>query len=347
MYKNFILKVIVLFIIVIIIFAGFNFFIDPCYHYHKPWFGLKPAYLSQSYQNIGMAKNFDYNTLILGSSMTENFKVSQFNTLFNCNSIKLSYEGAYIKNNTILLDKVLPHKNIQNIFMSIDDYAFKVALDKEPKNSTPDYLIDENIFNDVKYLLNKSIFLKYTLPMLESNLKDNNLNCDLAYNWNSYVVFGKKSILNKYKRPSINKNKNKDYDQHIKNIKDNAFELAEYAKNYKNTKFYFFIPPYSIVYWDKEYRAGLVDEDIEMYKIIANILLEYGNIELYQFQNNYEIVTNLNNYKDYQHYSEKINEYMVKAIKNGEFKLTKENYIEKLDELKNFINNYNYDSIFE
>ena len=45
---------------------------DPFYHYHKPLPGLKAVLTDKEYQCVGTLRNFDYNALIVGSSVCEN-----------------------------------------------------------------------------------------------------------------------------------------------------------------------------------------------------------------------------------------------------------------------------------
>lgn len=60
--------------------------VDPFIHYHKP---LTNAYFypldNQRSQNDGILKHFEYNALITGTSMTENFKTSELDELFGVN----------------------------------------------------------------------------------------------------------------------------------------------------------------------------------------------------------------------------------------------------------------------
>ena len=45
-----------------------NVVIDPFFQYHKPLNGLSYTYEDVMYQSSGIIKNFDYETLIVGSS---------------------------------------------------------------------------------------------------------------------------------------------------------------------------------------------------------------------------------------------------------------------------------------
>ncbi len=55
-------------------------------------------------------------------------------------------------------------------------------------------------------------------------------------------------------------------------------------------------------------------------------LLPYPNVEIFDFQNETEIITNLDLYMDTVHFSPQINKYMVEEMAAGRRRLTPENY---------------------
>ena len=60
---------------------------DPFYQYHKPLPGLKAVLTDKEYQCAGSLKNFDYDAVIAGSSVSENYNNHWFDEGFNCTSI--------------------------------------------------------------------------------------------------------------------------------------------------------------------------------------------------------------------------------------------------------------------
>ena len=48
-------------------------------------------------QNNGISKHFNYDALITGTSMTENFKCSEMDSIFGTNSIKVPFSGGTYK----------------------------------------------------------------------------------------------------------------------------------------------------------------------------------------------------------------------------------------------------------
>lgn len=129
----------------------------------------------------------------------------------------------------------------------------------------------------------------------------------------------------------------------LDNIKQNVTELAQ---NNPAVEIYLFYSPYSIVWWDRNNNNGLIDYYIEAMEIIAEEAVKYDNIKLFDFCSNYELVCNLNKYKDHIHYSAEINSDMLVWMKEGKYLLTKDNYKNHFDELRDFYLNYDYDTFF-
>ena len=61
--------------------AALVVYVDPFFHYHKPLEGFPYLVDNQLSQNPGMAQNMEYDSVILGSSMTVNFQTTWFKEL--------------------------------------------------------------------------------------------------------------------------------------------------------------------------------------------------------------------------------------------------------------------------
>lgn len=324
--------------------------IDPYFHYHKPLSFLSYRFGNQRYINNGIIKHFNYDAIITGTSMTENFKSSQFDKLFNTNSIKVPFSGGSYKEINDNMEVALKNnKNIKCVLRGLDYGEINQEYNKMRYNSYPTYLYDNNIFNDYKYWWNKEILIKgVAVNLIYSLLKKSTTSFDEYSNWNALFVPGKNTILKDYKRAekeNIQKFlSQKDIERIDKNIEENVTKLP---KQYTNTKFIYFITPYSIVYWDDLNQKGEIQKQIMAEKYMIEKILEIPNIELYSFFNNYQMITNLDNYKDAGHYMEHINEQMLIWIKDKKYRLTKENYQDYINKNLEFYKNYDYESIFQ
>jgi len=81
-------------LVVLMVFALPTAFIDPFFHFHAPREALSYPLNNQRYQNDGIVRHFDYDALITGTSMTENFRTTEFDALFDSKAIKVCYSGG-------------------------------------------------------------------------------------------------------------------------------------------------------------------------------------------------------------------------------------------------------------
>lgn len=149
---------IVSFMILLLAGGGLTIVIDPYFHYHKPIPDLAYKIYNERYQNDGILKHFDYNAIITGTSMTENFKVSEMDELFHVKSVKVPFSGStYREINENLERAVCANTDIKFIIRGLDYDSFYEQADLMKYDSYPTYLYDDFLFNDVEYFLNKTI----------------------------------------------------------------------------------------------------------------------------------------------------------------------------------------------
>ena len=347
-YNRFILIFFILSFILIFLFMTTIIYIDPFCHYHEPIkpIALIPELQKQVYYNVGMAKNLTYDTILTGSSMTENFRISQINQLFDCDAIKLSYPRGRIYHYEILFNEALNNNKvkIKKIFYVCDIIAYIENPDAEIPNKIPEYLYDNNIFTDVKYVLNKTVMFENALPHLKTSIENKVPDIDYAYMWYMWYDFSKSTVLSEYIRPDIEEKKS--IDIHEENVKLNCERIGKYIKENPEIEFNIFFPPYSILYYDDFNRRGELEALLYSQEMVAEYLLQFSNVKLSSFFADENIICNLDNYKDYTHYSERINEYIAEKMKTEEYILNKENYKQYFEEAKKLLYNYDYEQLF-
>lgn len=309
--------------------------IDPFFHYHKPLFGLKAVLADKEYQCIGTLRTFDYDSLIVGSSVAENYNNSWFNEGFDCTAIKAIRSYGATADLCYLLDAAYEEHELDYVFYSIDTSS--LSADPVPTyelTGCPMYLYNKNVFDDVKYLYNKGVLFE-KIPYMIANSIIGDYDAGNSYNWAQWKTFSEESALNAYIRtPSIAPMKEADYYEDT--LRENIKLITEQIEAHPETSFKFFFPSYSILYWDNLYRTGDLEAYIYNMKQTIGTLLTYDNVEVYYFQDEKEIVTNLNNYMDTLHFSQEINQYMAKQIIAGNNRLLPDNYEKVLDNMQTF-----------
>ena len=332
---NFIKKFISAALIVLILIGTMVVLTDPFYHYHKPWFGLKAVLNDKEYQCIGTLRHFDYDALIVGSSVVENNDNDWFNEAY-CNSIKAVRSYGATADLCYLIDEAYKSDNeISQIFYNIDPSSLNADTESTFESTgCPMYLYDNNPFNDIQYLFNKGVIME-KIPYLLVNSYIADYDESLSYNWAKWKTFNSQSILGLYFRSKEVKPM-QDEKIYEEKLRGNIELLTKELEAHPDTKFYFYFPAYSMLWWDGIYRNGETAAYIYSEKEMVKALLKYENAEIYCFQNEPEVITNLENYLDTIHFSPEINKLMLDQMKAGEYRMTEDNYEKMLDEMSAF-----------
>lgn len=330
--------------------AAFIIVIDPYFQYHEPFEGMYYRLGDERYVNAGIVKNFDYDAMITGTSMAENFKTSEAEELFGMPFVKVPLEGASYKEINGIIELGLENNpDVKMVIRAVDISG--LGTDKDLRNYTddtwPGYLYDKNYFNDLEYLLNKEI-IKEAYSNLQKSLQGwTSTSFDDYANWNDESTFGKEEILAYYDRPEKVNEGSFLSEEEKKMIEENVRQnVTAIAEKYPEVEFYYFIPPYSIVYWDRENQKGTLERQIESQRILIEEMLKYSNIKIFGFSNSVEIITELDNYKDIAHYGEDINSELLRLMSRDECLITSGNYEAYIECLYEVFANYDYDSIF-
>lgn len=350
-YKIWVIGTLLLVVLSLIAVASVTVYIDPFFHYHAPLKKYEYLINDERYQNDGITRNFDYDAIITGTSMTENFKKSEADKIFSTDFIKVPFSGgSYKEMNNNLTRAYNSGHEIKYIIRCLD-YTHLIA-DKDAMREDidyPKYLYNDNPFDDTSYILNKSVLFNRTLDVVSyTNNGSKTTSFDDYANWNSSYTFGAETVLSTYTLGEKANEKavlsKEEEDMVVGNIRQNVTELAEL---HPETTFYLFFPPYSICYWDNLNNTNEIDKRIDAEEIAIRELLKYPNIRLYSFCDNYELVCNLDNYKDQAHYGEWVNSWMLEWMYNREHQLSKDNYKKYIENIREFYNSYDYASLHQ
>lgn len=305
---------------------------DPFYHYHKPLPGLKAVLTDKEYQCVGTLRNFDYNALIVGSSVCENYNNGWFDESFHCRTIKAIRSYGATADLCYLMDIAYEEHDLDYIFYNIDPSS--LSADTTPtyeSTGCPMYLYDKNPFNDYHYVLNKDVLMEKLPYMLAYSFIGHYDEGD-SYNWAQWKYFGADLATGLYGRLPVIKEMQPET-ANEETLKANIALLTKQVEAHPKTTFKFFFSPYSMLWWDNVYRTGERDAVIYNEKQAIKALLAYDNVEIYFYQDDKETITNLDNYMDMIHFSKDINRQIYEKLARGEGQLTLENYEKRLDDM--------------
>lgn len=350
-FKKWVVCFVSLFAAALVLLGSVTVVIDPFFHYHAPLPFLQYDIFYQRYQNDGIVKHFYYDAVITGNSLCENFKSSELDALFGTNSVKVPFSGASCKE----LDQnnraaIKANGDIRLIVMDID--CDNLISDKDmmsyDADDYPSFLYDSNPLNDVKYLFNKSIF-KTSLDTVSYTLAGNRTTSFDDYSfWDTPgQPYGRDIILATYSRPGATGEvlhmTAADAELVTGNISQNILETA---RANPQIEFYLFFPPVSVFYWDKQQRLGTLERQLEAHQLAVELMLECGNIHLFSFMDEFDLVTDFDRYKDYIHYDSRVNSWMLECMASDTHRLTRDNYSDYFARIYGFYTAYDYDALF-
>ncbi|MCQ2548434.1 MAG: hypothetical protein MJ134_00175 [Lachnospiraceae bacterium] len=322
--------------------------IDPYFHFHGPIPGFSYRLYSERYMNDGIVRHFDYDAIITGSSMNQNFKTSTMDSLFGTNSIKVPFSGAGFQEISNLLERALStNPDIKYVLWGIDYNGFNREYDWAGYDDYPDYLYDDNPLNDFAYIWNKTILYEalitdviYTLKGNETTTFDEYSSWEVGGGWDQIRKTYYRSDEVLPMEPGLSEGAKERVQT---NIGENIVKLV---KKYPNTQFLFFYTPYSALYWESLTRDGTFWKQLEAEKLTTEMLLDCPNVSLYSFAQMTDITGNVMNYRDKEHYVAAINEKILHWIADGEGLVTKENYEELLQWELEYYTDYDYDELY-
>ena len=312
--------------------AAAVFCLDPFYHYHKPWFGLTAVLTDKEYQCIGTLRTFDYDSLIVGSSVVENNDNRWYDESFGCHTIKAVRSYGATADLCYLLDAAHESHTMRYVFYNIDPSS----LSAEPKTTyeptgAPMYLYDKNPLNDYHYWFNKDVLFEKIPYMVMQSLTGYDPN--LSYNWAQWKTFGRGQILANYARtPDVSEPL--PADRYAPHLSGNLALLEREVAVHPETEYYFFFPPYSILWWDMANRSGEIETTLYNEETAMRALLAYDNVRIFMFQDRLDITANLDNYLDVLHFSPAVNAQMCAAMAAGECEVTADTVDETMAALR-------------
>lgn len=360
-FQKFIVCFVTSTLIVMILLGGFVILMDPLYHYHAPFWNIPIILDNAVYQTAGAAKNLEYDSAIVGTSMTENMHTSWFDEELGWNTMKLSYAGARSSDLEAIFEQISQREG-ELKYLVTDINAYQLTSPSWTAYvERPYYLYDNQWCNDYKYLLNHDVMVTSVKRWMDG-LKGVADNIDSAYTWEDPELFGKDITLSVtrdtrwqlinnrpiddslYKVPgSISEQ----LEERIQTCQENLDNILPFIEAHPETEFWIIIPPYSMLYWEQEILKGSLEDMLAVYEYAIGSFLKYDNVKVFYFQNEQDIITNLDNFRDAAHHTPEINRYIFECMVEDKNRLTKDNYKQELEEMYNFAKNYPYETIWE
>lgn len=323
--------------------AAVVYAVDPCLYFRIPT-GHKPVFFNERYQDAGLAKNIRADTVLLGTSMVANYRVSKVEKTFGGTAVKLTIPDGYLSEFNHILDVEWRYHQPKRVIFGMD-LNIMIRDESQLTGAMPDYLYNKSRLDDVKYLLNKDALYDSVYTLMQ-NRAGTAGTLDEAFTWDQNRWWNHMTALANYSRPAQVKTAVAS-DAYRKNVQANLKVVESWLRAHPDTEFDIFLPPYSILFWDKTARLGETEAMFSALDQITAALLSYKNVKLYFPLGDTDLVTNLDLYCDYIHHSGAVCTQVLEMIHQDQTRLTEANREKTLAQWKEYVESYPYHQFWE
>lgn len=316
---------------IVFLLSSIIYLVDPCFQFR---FKNNTHIIEGRFVNTGLIRNYDYDLMVVGSSMTQNFHMDLFRETMDVKPLHVNISGMKPYELAQLINLAIDEGKAQQIIAN----AFFGGFSATEDNKIPSYLLKEGPLSTLQYFLSYEVWFRYLpanfllawerLTSKELSAKTQRLiDVDYLGNWENGTMFGKKHALKAYKssKPQPGMDDSEKRYKRLTDSVDNFFAMLKPT----DAEISFFFPPYSALYW---VRLG---EKLDLYLDAKDYFIEKATSlghTVYDFTAE-DYTLDLSRYKDVIHYDGKINDEMTLCFANGENIATPENmgaYREKL-----------------
>jgi len=353
--KKIILTYIITVLLLALLFFGTLFFYDPLKLFHNH--GEYKDYIQKNMreQAAGIINNWDFDSIILGTSMLENTSSKEASNLLGGNFVNLSLSGSNYSERKFVLDYALKKKKLKKVLYSLD---YLGGFSKGGDITKWDYLYDDNRLNDFKAYINDR-YLKWLFSFHTKKwIMGRKISLDRPNAWykdkSNAIRFGGldhwfksrnhkeirrafSQILHATKEIKAGNMMVTDITKKLEMSKNYIDEtLLSSVRKYPRTKFIFILPPYSRIKYAiwAQYDKSYFKRYKKSLKYLVSQTKKYKNIKVYGWGTE-KFLDHISNYKDLRHYEYKINSWMLKAIKKQKGLLSMrniDNYLKQISQ---------------
>lgn len=327
----------------------FAYAYDP-FNYYK--MHEEDRFVNDTFTTPGLIKNYDYDTVIIGSSMTQNYEIQFFRDAMGVSPLKVTCGGLTTHYMIQLYDRVMEYGKVKTYIINIDLSQFAQSQNIEQgRHHLVAYLMDDSKLNDIQYLLGYEAWFRF-IPVdlfIQAALRagvtlpekfDQRMKIDYIGDWRLDASFSRDIVINRYIANEYAVKK-LESDNLQKEMIQNITEYAEYMlPTFQDENQYIFIfPPYSALYWHTTQRDDTFDSLMDAKLYFIQMFDGIENVRIVDMQS-HECIVDLDNYRDSTHFSPQVQMIAAEAIAFGGYDTSVQQAYENCETLRSLINDF-------
>ena len=326
MGRRFVLAVLVAALALSATVIAFNAWVDPFQHYRKAQ-RFAPRFYNawQRYETPGIAKHYDYDRVVTGSSLMENVLPRDVDRIMGGRSINLSVSAQTAFDAGQLLRTALATGRPRHGLMNLDYNAFSGAPRRSGFSEPfPGYLYDDALWNDLPYVLGIGTLRKSVETAAGLRWSRFSSDPERMWAWMDGVQFSAAKVVQDLDPDNLNAR----FRQPARTLEgmQASFEanLAPLIEAYPRVRFSFLLAPYSILVWLDFEQRGQLEVTLAFREWLVERTARHSNVDIFDFHAEPRIVLDLDHFTDIYHHSPAVSRAVLEAMHEGRNKLTRE-----------------------
>ena len=302
-----IINFLVFFLLVSVLLLGFNYIVDPLQYYKR---ADNPIFVKNSrFQIPGLVRNYPFDTIMVGTSHSQNFLTSKLDEYMGSKSINLAISGSSAWEQSQVVQLALKKDNTKRVVWEMNYKWFSGHNPNLIKNGAfPNYLYQPDFTMPFYYL--------YSLDTLWLSVKHilgrGSRELDGMSSWfNRHKdKFDGEHIVNHYCQLNSSNLESDpvDYEGNLKKY------LEPLLKQDLEVDYVLFIPPLSVANFALNNQ---VEKIMSFREALYHVVAGYSNAKIVDFLKDFELIGNLHLYKDVEHYSLDVSNKMLKTMSDN------------------------------
>ncbi len=328
----------------------FNYAVDPLQFYRRA--AYPPVFSeNQRYQNPGLARNYPYETVVIGTSHAENLLPGDIETILGERAIKLAIAGSTAREQRMTLELALATGRTKHVIWVLNFLSFRKPADAlgRAEDDFPHHLYGGPQSAYGLRTLGVYLLSLDTLTMSADALLGRGRNSlDALNTWHRESAFGEARVLADWQRrgaiiDAANRTPGAALTQRVRQTRESVrTNLLPLLEANPDVRFDLVFPPYSVLLYLADMRSfeGAYAERLAYKAFIVRAVAGLANVQVHDFQGRTDITHDLARYKDLEHFDLEATREILRAIGTGSARVDAAGYAGVLDSQREKVEAY-------
>jgi len=267
----------------------------------------------------GLVRTYPYDGIIIGSSMSQNFYMSQATEILGMPILNATVAGSFPKDQYYIAELALKTRRPDVLIWDYHLTGWHQSPDSMRPQVFPFGLYDPNPLYRLEYAFSLQAWLDANAA-LKARRGFGNMALDDVNKWGSRLPFGRDLVGRRY-CPRLKDPPGPMNEANIRAVMQT--HMKPLIEAYPATQFVFFIPPYSGAMHSR--LGGIMTDTVGAARIMLEELGGFPNVRIFDFQAIGDFTADPDIYRDAVHYNLEIHTRMLEWIAEGRREVTAAN----------------------